>query len=483
MVKVRIAPSPTGDPHVGTAYSALFNYVFARRNGGAFILRIEDTDQRRSTPESEAAILDSLRWLGLDWDEGPVKGGPSAPYRQSERTEHYREHAEKLVEAGAAYPCFCTSEELNARREAQKAAKQSWIGYDGHCLALTREEQRARIAAGDAHVIRLKVDKSKATVFNDLIRGEIRVENATIDDQVLIKSDGFPTYHLANVVDDHLMGVTHVIRAEEWIPSTPKHVMLYHAFGWDLPVFIHLPLLRNKDKSKISKRKNPVSLSYYREEGYLPEVMLNFLALMGWSTSDEEEVFGLDRMIREMDPKDLHIGSPVFDLDKLDWLNGVYIRAMSPEDLLDRLTAEGFDGGRGADREKALKIIPLVQERMKTLKDFTPKTDFFYDKLDLMLEDFVKVKQMKKLDAARLAAILEQSAAVMEEAGTVEAEKLEPFLRELAERIDVKVGQLFMALRIAVTGSNVSPPLLESMDVLGLDECLARLKSAQKNLD
>ncbi len=287
-VKTRIAPSPTGEPHVGTAYIALFNMALARRLGGKFILRIEDTDRQRSTKESERSIMETLKWLGIRWDEGPDVGGPCGPYRQSERSELYRKHAWELVEKGAAYCCFCTPERLEQLRKAQKAAKAP-TRYDGRCRGLSPDEVRRRIDAGEKYVIRLKMPREGKTVFHDELRGKVEYENALIDDQILLKSDGFPTYHLANVVDDHLMGVTHVMRAEEWLPSVPKHVKLYEAFGWLPPKWIHMPLLRNPDKgkSKISKRKNPVSLRYYKKRGFIPEAMLNYLALMGWSFPEE----------------------------------------------------------------------------------------------------------------------------------------------------------------------------------------------------
>ncbi|MFH1132138.1 MAG: glutamate--tRNA ligase, partial [Pseudomonadota bacterium] len=297
-VRVRIAPSPTGDPHVGTAYVVLFNYAYAKRHGGKFILRIEDTDQTRSSRGSEDAILRSLRWLGLEWDEGPDVGGPHGPYRQSERSAIYKEHADLLIERGHAYRCFCTPERLTELRAKQREAKQD-PGYDGKCRELDPEEVAKRVAANEPHVVRLKMPKDGETVVPDLLRGEVVISNQQSDDQVLMKSDGMPTYHLANVVDDHLMGITHVIRAEEWISSTPKHLRLYEGFGWELPTFIHLPLLRNKDKSKISKRKNPVSLDYYREIGILPQAMINFLALLGWSYGDDQEKFTLEQMVEK----------------------------------------------------------------------------------------------------------------------------------------------------------------------------------------
>ncbi len=291
-VRVRVAPSPTGVPHVGTAYIALFNYAFAQQEGGSFILRIEDTDQARSTAESEEAILRSLHWLGIEWDEGPDCGGPHAPYRQSERAETYREHVQELLDSGHAYRCFCTPERLAELRKEQKRQRLPQLKYDRRCLELSDDEVTQRLADGAPHVVRLRVPEGE-TVYRDRLRGEITFQNETIDDQVLLKSDGFPTYHLANVVDDHQMAISHVVRAEEWITSTPKHVLLYEAFGWQPPEFVHMPLLRNKDRSKISKRKNPVSLDWYREQGYLPEALRNFLALLGFSMPDEREVFSL----------------------------------------------------------------------------------------------------------------------------------------------------------------------------------------------
>src|SRR5881296_1538183 len=335
-VRTRIAPSPTGDPHVGTAYVALFNYAWARRNGGQFVLRIEDTDRQRSHPSSERMIFEALRWLGLSWDEGPDVGGPHGPYRQSERTEIYRQHAEELLRRGGAYLCFCTPERLEALRAEQREKKLP-SGYDGRCRSLPPEEARRRRAAGEAHVVRLAMPSEDSMVVADLLRGDIRFERPQMDDQVLLKSDGYPTYHLANVVDDHLMRITHVIRAEEWLSSTPKHVLLYQAFGWEPPVFMHMPLLRNADRSKISKRKNPVSLEFYERQGYLPEALLNFLALMGWSMSDDREVFRIDEMIEEFSFARVNLGGPVFDLQKLEWLNGVYIRQLPPEALTQRL--------------------------------------------------------------------------------------------------------------------------------------------------
>src|SRR5512134_567666 len=362
-VRTRIAPSPTGDPHVGTAYVALFNYALSRRHDGQFVLRIEDTDRERSSSASEAMIFDAMRWLGLRWDEGPDTGGPCGPYRQSERTEIYRRHADELVARGAAYPCFCTRERLDALREEQKARKLNF-GYDRRCRAIPADEAVRRRAAGETSVVRLAMPPDGETVVHDLLRGEVRFDNAQVDDQVLLKSDGFPTYHLANVVDDHLMGITHVIRAEEWLSSLPKHVTLYRGFGWEEPVFCHLPLLRNADKSKISKRKNPVSLNFYRRAGYLPEAMLNYLALMGWAMPDEHEEFSVAEFVEAFTLERISLGGPVFDLEKLTWLNGRYLRRLTPRQLLDRLRGELLSD------EHLLDVLPLVQERIDTLEGF-----------------------------------------------------------------------------------------------------------------
>jgi glutamyl-tRNA synthetase len=372
-VRTRIAPSPTGDPHVGTAYVALFNYAWAKKNGGQFILRIEDTDRERSNAASERMIFEALHWLGVAWDEGPDVGGPHGPYRQSERFAIYQEHAEMLVAAGGAYPCFCTKERLEALRDEQRRLKLAQAtGYDGHCRTIAPTEAARRRQAGEPHVIRLAMPRDGESVVTDLLRGEIRIDNALVDDQVLLKSDGFPTYHLANVVDDHLMGISHVIRAEEWISSLPKHAQLYRAFGWEAPVFCHLPLLRNADRSKISKRKNPVSLNYYRRAGFVPEAMLNYLALMGWAISADREEFTLDEFIAAFDLKDITLGGPVFDLEKLTWLNGKYLRKLTPPELLARLRADLLSD------DYLTRVIELAHERVDKLEDFIDYAHFFF---------------------------------------------------------------------------------------------------------
>jgi glutamyl-tRNA synthetase len=473
VVRTRIAPSPTGDPHVGTAYVALFNYAWARKNGGQFVLRIEDTDRERSNAASERMIFDSLRWLGLEWDEGPDVGGPHGPYRQSERSELYREHAELLVERGGAYPCFCTRERLDALREEQRAAKASVMGYDRHCRALSREEAARRRAAGEPHVLRLAMPTAGATVVRDLLRGELEFDNTLVDDQVLMKSDGFPTYHLANVVDDRLMGITHVIRAEEWISSLPKHARLYEAFGWEEPVFCHLPLLRNADKSKISKRKNPVSLNYYRRAGYLPEAMLNYLALMGWAISADRDEFTLDEFIAAFSLDSITLGGPVFDLEKLTWMNGKYLRKLAVPELLARLRATVLSD------EYLLRVLPLAHERVDKLEDFVEYARFFFVGevgYDAEARDKLVAKKRTPADtAAALARLLEEALDPLLE---WTAGNLEQVLRAFAEAHGWKPGDLFMPLRIAVTGKAATPPLFETMEVLGREVCRRRLRAA-----
>ena len=476
-VRVRVAPSPTGDPHVGTAYVALFNYALARRSGGSFVLRIEDTDRERSDPGSERMIFDSLRWLGLQWDEGPDVGGPFGPYRQSERTDLYRRHCERIVESGRAYRCFCTRERLEELRASQRAAKVSRMGYDGLCRSIDPDEASRRAASGEPHVIRLAMPLDGTTSVTDLLRGEIEFENAQMDDQVLLKSDGYPTYHLANVVDDHLMGITHIIRAEEWINSLPKHMVLYEAFGWEPPVFCHLPLLRNRDKSKISKRKNPVSLNYYRRAGFLPEAMLNYLARMGWAMPDGSEEFTLEEFVERFSLEQIVLGGPVFDYDKLLWLNGRYLRKLDAPDFLQRLR-----GGILSD-DYLERVIPLVRERIDKLEDFVDYGRFFFagdvepgpQDLPRLVANGTTATETRKV----LRMLLEE---FLDPLMDWNPATLESRMRELCDRTGWKPGDLFMPVRVAVTGASATPPLFETMAVLGKEVCRNRIRKAMKTL-
>jgi len=454
---------------VGTAYVGLFNMVFAHKHGGKFVLRIEDTDQTRSTQESEDAILRSLKWVGLNWDEGPDVGGDYGPYRQSERTEHYQKHAWDLVEKGAAYPCFCTPDILAAMREEQKKNKED-LRYNGRCRALDQQEAIARAKAGETHVIRLKVDREQTTLIPDRLRGEIKYENTQIDDQVLLKSDGFPTYHLANVVDDHLMEITHVIRAEEWIPSTPKHIMLYAAFGWEPPEWIHLPLLRNLDKSKISKRKNPVSLDFFQKAGFLPEALLNFLGMMGWSMPDESEKFTVEQMMEAFTWDRMGLAGPVFNVEKLEWLNGVYIRDMESRALAERIREEMLP----LDQLEA--IVPLLQERIKRIDEFLPSATYFLTSEVNWTVDELIPKNMDKKTVYRLVKALSLE---MDQLVSWTAEPIKESIRAFIEEQEGwKKKDIYMLIRTILTGRAATPPLFETMEVIGKPLCRDRLRRA-----
>jgi glutamyl-tRNA synthetase len=489
-VRVRIAPSPTGDPHVGTAYIGLINYLFARQHGGQFVLRIEDTDRARFVATSEQEIFNSLRWLGLTWDEGPDVGGPYGPYRQSERTEIYREHVELLLANGTAYRAFENPEELEALRQRQIAAKLP-PRYDGAHRDLTQQQIDGYLAEGRPYVVRMKVPQHTSTTFRDELRGDITFDHNNVDDQVLMKSDGFPTYHLANVVDDHLMGITDVIRAEEWISSTPKHVLLYQAFGWQQPRFWHMPLLRNLDKSKISKRKNPVSLIYYRQAGYLPEAMINFLGLMGGgmptgnaadteaasqpaakpaagapSKASEADIFTLADMVARFRMESIRLGGPVFDLTKLKWLNGEYLRALTPEAFYTALRSNVLSDAY------LTQIAALVQTRIETLAQFGDLTHFFFAD-DILPTPEVFVPKKRTPEEALVFAT--DQLAVLEATDWTH-EALEPALKKLGEEKQWSVKENFMLLRAIITGSTMSPPLLESMVVFGKSRTLDRLR-------
>jgi glutamyl-tRNA synthetase len=469
LIRVRIAPSPTGDPHVGTAYIGLINYLYARQRGGKFVLRIEDTDRTRFVHTSEQMIFDALRWLGLSWNEGPDVGGPYGPYRQSERTEIYREHADILLANQTAYRCFCTAEELEASRRQQIAAKLP-ARYAGTCRALSTVEIAQNMAAGKPFVIRLKVPAEGSTTFTDELRGPITFDHKNVDDQVLLKSDGYPTYHLANVVDDHLMRITDVIRAEEWISSTPKHVLLYQAFGWDMPRFWHMPLLRNLDKSKISKRKNPVSLIYYRQAGFLPQAVLNFLGLMGGGMPADfnggTEKFTLDDMAEHFNVKNIRTGGPVFDLIKLKWLNGEYLRALSPTDFYAALRSNILSD------DYLMQIAAVIQERIELLSQFGDLTGFFFaDNVHPAPEVFLPKKRTLEetlVFAAGQLAVLE--------ATEWAKEAIEPALKKLGEDAQWSTKENFMLLRAIITGSTMSPPLVESLIIFGKARTLDRLR-------
>ena len=467
-VRVRVAPSPTGDPHVGTAYIALFNYVFSRSQGGQFVLRIEDTDRVRSRPDSERAIFEALRWLGLSWDEGPDVGGPHGPYRQSERNDIYLEYARNLIAAGRAYPCFCTAQRLDQLREQQRESKGQ-IGYDRRCRDLDRGAAAARVAAGEPHTVRLAVPNVDMIAFEDRLRGRVEISTQQVDEQVLVKTDGFPTYHLANVVDDHLMQISHVIRAEEWISSTPKHVLLYDALGWQPPEWIHMPLLRNENKSKLSKRKNAVSINYYRDAGILPGALLNFLGIMGWSFGGDREIFSLKEMIEAFSWDRVSLGGPVFNSEKLRWMNEKYIHQLSHEQLVDELLRWRLS------RDYLLRVVPLMRERIKQLNEFVPSAEYFFsgDVDCSRVADQLSIPDVKPKDIrAALIELIETFDALPSFA----AAALEAATREFAEARGWKSKHLFMLLRVGVTGRSASPPLFEVIEVIGKELTRHRLR-------
>ena len=469
MVRTRVAPSPTGDPHVGTAYMALFSYCFAKQHGGQFLLRIEDTDVARSTKASEQKILDSLRWLGLEWDEGPDVEGPCGPYRQSERLDIYKAHVEQLLEQGDAFYCFCTPDDLDAMRQAQMAAGET-ARYDGRCAHCSAEDVKAKLEAGTPHVVRMKVPSEGTCQFEDKLRGTIEIDWSQIDMQVLMKGDGFPTYHLAVVVDDHLMGITHIIRGEEWINSAPKHQLLYQYFNWPMPELIHMPLLRNPDKSKLSKRKNPTSIGFYKDMGYLPEAVLNYLGMLGWSMPNGEEKFSLEEMVAAFDIERISMGAPVFDVEKLTWLNGRWLReSLSDDDFIDRLVEWRFN------RDQLQQVIPLVKERVDVFSQLAPMTAYLVEGMPAInAESFAASKQSED----ELKRSLQFALWVLEAQQDWQSASLQSALKALAEAMDIKIRDLLGPLFVAVSGRPVSPPLFDSMAILGADMTRARVRHA-----
>lgn len=469
-VRVRIAPSPTGDPHVGTAYMALFNLIFARHHGGKFILRIEDTDRTRSRPEYEESIFKALRWCNINWDEGPDIGGPYGPYRQSERFEIYKEHAYNLLEQGKAYKCFCTPDELDEMRElASRQGKRQ--GYDRRCRNLSKEEIQQREAQGQSPVIRLKMPLTGECCYEDAIKGRITYPWADVDDQVLLKSDEFPTYHLANVVDDHMMKITHVIRGDEWMSSTPKHIYLYEAFGWQPPVFMHMPLLLGKDGKKLSKRRNPTSIFYYRDSGYLPEAFANFLTLMGYSMPGDREIYSLEEVIKEFDQKRIGVSGAVFDVQKLDWINQQYLIKNIPlESLWDRLKAWSFND------DFMQKLMPLCHTRIKTFGDFMDLCDFFFIN---NLKYTPQLFSVPGISPEQSCYILQAMIWIMDEKEDWSGPGVNHASREVAQIFGVNHKKIVMPLLFgSLMGKSQGLPLFDSAGILGKDRIRARLLNA-----
>jgi glutamyl-tRNA synthetase len=478
-VRVRYAPSPTGYPHVGNIRTALFNWLFARHSGGSFIVRIEDTDVNRKVEGAVEAILDGLRWLGIDWDEGPEVGGSYGPYFQSQRLDLYHKAARYLIESGHAYPCYCSEERLARMRAEMARRKDSTRSYDRHCRNLSPAERERLEAQGTKPVVRFKTPLEGQTRFNDLIKGEVIFDNSTLDDFVLLKSDGYPTYHLANVVDDHLMEITHIMRADEWLSSTPRHVLLYNALDYRPPLFAHLPMILGEDRSKLSKRHGATSIIEYREQGYLPQAMVNFLALLGWSLDDRTELFTKDELIQHFSIERISKTSAIFSLNKLNWMNGVYIRKMSHEELaehlqpfLERDLPESVK--RPISREYVIRVVPLIQERLTVLTEAAHNYDFFFVD-DLHYE--TGLLQGKKLTKEDVVRSLEAARVLLQDI-FFETPRLEHALRQLATDLGLKTGDFFGVIRVAITGRTAAPPLFQTMVVLGKERCLKRIETA-----
>ena len=482
-VRVRFPPSPTGEPHVGNVRTAIFNWLFARGSGGAFIIRIEDTDQARKVEGAVEAILQTLHWLGLDWDEGPDVGGDFGPYVQSQRLDLYRQASNDLLVRDQAYHCYCSPQRLSELRREQGRRKER-VGYDGHCRNLTSQERVALVRRGEQPVVRFKMPAEGTTSVTDLIRGEVSFENGLIDDFVVLKSDGFPTYHLASVVDDNAMQISHVLRAEEWLPSTPRHLLIYRALALEQPEFAHLPIILAPDRSKLGKRHGATSALEYREMGYLPQAMVNFLAMVGWSLDEQTEIFSRAELIGSFSLDRVSRSGAVFDADKLAWMNGQYIRDITHEELADALLDywEHYpppEVPQPPDRAYFLKIVPLIQERLKTLKDAAPLIQFFFNPdLDYDADELIQ----KGMDAEETKKALESSLAALEVLEAFDDESIEGALRPLAAELGLKVGQLLGSLRIATTGLRVSPPLFETIAVLGRDRSLAAIREGANRL-
>ncbi|GAB6275973.1 MAG: glutamate--tRNA ligase [Rectinema sp.] len=485
-VRVRYAPSPTGNQHIGSVRTALINYLFAKSQGGSFILRLEDTDRARYSPEYVQNLYDTFEWLGFYWDEGPDVGGPVGPYVQSERFDLYRKYAEELVKMDKAYYCFCDSERLEKLRQEQIAAKKDEIGYDRHCRSISKEERERNVAEGKSYVIRLKIPLDGTTVFHDSLLGRIEWKNEDISpDPVLLKSDGFPTYHLANVIDDHLMGITHVMRAQEWIPSAPLHKVMYDAFGWKMPELCHLPMVLGQDGHKLSKRHGATAVNEFRKAGYLPEALINYIALLGCSYEDGRDIYSLEELVKLFKIERLNKAPAVFDYQKLEWFNGQYIRQKSDQDLSALVRPYFIEAGLRSKEDPQkdqmeLAAMPLVKERLKFLTDAPAIMAYLYKRLELPP---VETYLPKKADAHDAAAFLTEDKRILQEFGLDDIPFVEEKFRERTIEIGKKLGDLLMPLRVAITYTRVSPPLFESMKILGLGECLERIEKAIQHLE
>jgi glutamyl-tRNA synthetase len=478
-VRVRYAPSPTGLQHIGGVRTAVFNYFFARAMGGKFLLRIEDTDQGRFNEESLQDLYDTLNWLGITWDEGPDKDGGFGPYVQSERFDIYKEYTQKLIDSGFAYKCFCSEERLDNLREEQKKSKSKNQGYDRHCSSLTEEEVNQKLSEGMPYVVRFKIPVDGKTTLTDVIMGDITRKNKDVSpDPIILKSDGYPTYHLANVIDDHMMGITHVLRAQEWIPTGPMHILIYKAFGWEAPLYCHLPLVVGKDGSKLSKRHGSTSVKEFIEGGYLPEAVINYISLLGWSFDDSREFFSREDLEKLFTLEKINKAPAVFDYKKLDWFNGQYIRMKDEEELkkilLPILVKDGVVSSSPTDEEKAVfeGVFPIIRERLKKTTDVSEIIKFLFTDINSWnTEDAVP----KKMDKTGTVEMLKLAKALLDGFEGRSVEDNEELFNKAAEEKGVKLGQLMQPLRVAVTGSKMSPPMFESISLLGVDKAIIRI--------
>lgn len=484
-VRTRYAPSPTGVPHIGGFRTIVFSWLLACHSNGQFLLRVEDTDQKRTVAGAVEEMLTGFRWLGIVPDEGPVNGGPVGPYYQSQRLGTYAYYAAKLVEIGHGYRCFCTKERLDALRAEQQARHEPTTGYDRLCRRLSPSEIEAKLAGGLPYTVRLKVPETGETIAADILRGDVVFQNKTLEDAILLKSDGYPTYHFANVVDDHEMAITHVLRGDDWLPSAPLHVLLYQAFDWQMPIYAHVPNVMGNDGKKLSKRHGADSILVYEQQGYLPEAIINYLSLLGWSYDDKTDILSVDELIRSFSLDRVHTAGAIFDIERLRWMNGVYIRQLSLDDLAERVLpymerpeAEGGMPDRIArpiDHELLMSVLKLDQERLKVLSDAPLLMSFFFeDAQDYPTEWLIG----KGLDAAQAKSALQSALMLLESLPTWEHATMEQPMRDLAASLEMKPGPLFMGVRVAVTGRKETPPLFETMEVLGRERSLTRLRNA-----
>ncbi len=481
-IRVRYPPSPTGEPHLGNIRTALFNWLFAKNNKGKFILRVEDTDRNRLVEGAMESQLEALKWLGIDWDEGPDIGGAYKPYTQSERLDIYKKISDRLIQDGFAYKCYCSQERLAQMREGYKK-NQSIVGYDRKCRNINPLEL-GEINNEKPYVVRFKTPLEGKIIFNDLVRGQVEFENIRLDDFVILKSDGFPTYHLANVIDDYYMKITHVMRAEEWLSSTPKHIHIYNSMNWEIPEFVHLPIILAPDKSKLSKRHGATSILEYRRLGYLPNAMVNFLAKLGWSLDGETEKIETSELISNFSLKKVSKSGAIFDIDKLNWLNGVYIRELTADELTFELLDywkifPSLELPANIDYDLLKRIVPLISERIKTLNDVGPLISYFFS-------DTVKYKKeqilQKGLNFSDVNIILEKLYSEVIAIDDFESNFIETNLRNFVSESNYKTGQVLGILRVIYTGLDVAPPLFESMEILGKKHCVSVISRAIDNM-